>query len=138
VKTFSEYQDYLAVQTKTLLINNEEDLLSFTRFLINYGKVAKQYFPDDIAKLAARHGMYGFKEEELLEPVLQIQFKDQKVYIKTKDKKIHSFDLFSVADVLQGSDSLELLILLSVALDNHAQALFQVVQYSLSRPVKKL
>lgn len=136
MKTFAEYKEYLQDQTKALLINNEEDLLSFTRFLINYGKVARQYFPEEIASLAGQYGVYGLREEELLESILQIQFKDQKVYIKTKDKKVHAFDLFSVAKGLQGPESLDLLILLSVSLDNHVQGLFQVVQYSLSRPSK--
>lgn len=137
MKNFSEYKEYLGSQLKVLLINNEEDLLSFTRFLINYGKVAKHYFPEEVQKLARKYSLPGFQEEELLEPILQIQFKDTKVYIKTKDKKIHSFDLFSVAENLQGPDNLDLLILLSLTLDNHQQGLYQVVQYALNRPLKK-
>lgn len=137
MKTFTEYKEYLQDQTKVLLISNEEDLLSFTRFLINYGKVARQYFPEEIAALAGQYSIYGLREEEILESVLQIQFKDQKVYIKTKDKKVHYFELISIAEQLQGNDSIDLLILLSVSLDNHLQALYQVVQYSLSLPTKK-
>lgn len=134
-KNFTEYKDYLRQQVKHLLINNEEDLLSFTKFLINYGKVALKHYPQEVDKLAHQSKIYGFKEIELLNQVTQVQFKDQSVIIKTTDKKNYTFPLFSVADTLhpQPLDLIDLLILLSISLENKHQEIFQVVNFALSR-----
>lgn len=130
MKTFDEYRDYLQHQLNHLIINNDQDLLSFTKLLLNYGKVASKFYPDDIAKLAHKYKIYGFKEHEFLDHIKEINFKDQSVIFKTKDKS-YTYPLVSVSSTLANSqiEVLDMFILLAVSLDNRHQGLFQLINY---------
>lgn len=130
MKTFDEYREYLQHQLNHLIINNDQDLLSFTKLLLNYGKVASKFYAEDVAKLAHKYKIYGFKEHEFLEHIKEINFKDQNVIFKTKDRS-YIYPLVSVSNTLASNqiEALDMFILLSISLDNRNQGLFQLINY---------
>ena len=130
MKSFPEYKDYLRQQLNHLIINNDQDLLSFTKLLLNYGKVAIRYYPQEVEDLAQDLGFYGIKEHELLNHIKEITFKDHKVFIKTKTKSYQT-DLISTSKTLLKSqmDVIDMFVLLSICLDNKQQGLFQLVHF---------
>jgi hypothetical protein len=139
MKTFPEYKDYLEQQLKHILINNETDLLSFSKFLLNYGKVALKYFPLEVEQIAHKNRIYGFKEDEFLENIASIEFKNQTVIIKTSDSKSYTFSAYSSGEILSQNaqaEVLDLLILLSISLDNKKQEVFQLINFASSKKTK--
>lgn len=129
MKTFDEYREYLNQQLKHLIINNDQDLLNFTKLLLNYGKVALKFYPKEIAKLAHKYKFYGIKEYEMLDHIKEIKISNQKVFISTKNKT-YIYPLISVADEVlkkENMEPLDMLLLLSLTLDNKQQGLFQLI-----------
>lgn len=138
MKSFLEYKEYLDHQLKHVLIQTDQDLVSFTKFLLNYGKVALKYFPEDIEKLAHKVKAYGIKETELLDYIESVSFKDEMVIITTKDKKTFNFNKFSSsAELLKSNiDTVDLVLLISVTLDNKRQEVFQLFHFANSKKIK--
>ncbi len=132
MKSFQEYREYLVQNLNHLIINNDNDVASFTKFLLNYGKMALKYYPDDIYWLCNKYSIYGLKENELIVGIKEISFIDTFVVIKTLDKKIYKFPRVSVFNELEkvdNLDSIDFLILLSISLTNSQQELFQLVNF---------
>ena len=132
MKTFDEYRDYLAIQIKHLLINDDNDLLNLTKLLLNYGKVALKYYPKEVDALLCKLNIYGLKEDELLTNHIKIEFKGNSVIFKTSDKKLYSFPIESFSHSIEKNenDVLDLMIALSISLVNKKQELFQIFSHS--------
>ena len=132
MKPFEEYKDYLAIQIKHLLINDDNDLLNLTKLLLNYGKVALKYYPKEIDLLIKELAIYGLKEDELLSNHIKVEFKGNLVVFKTSDNKTYSAEMASFSNSIEKhqGNTLDLMIALSVSLVNKKQELFQIVSHS--------